>query len=146
MESIYENAENILRYVVEFSTLLLELFGILILVLTAVKCFIFWIKRDDAIRLNLAQGIALALEFKLGGEVLRTVVVREWAELGILGAIILLRATLTFLIHWEIKNEKKELDSKDESKSSDSITTESGNSENSESTKESLIDKFKEKF
>ncbi len=146
MESIYENAENILRYVVEFSTLLLELFGILILVLTAVKCFIFWIKRDDAIRLNLAQGIALALEFKLGGEVLRTVVVREWAELGILGAIILLRATLTFLIHWEIKNEKKELDSKDESKSSDSITTESGNSENSESTKESLIDKVKEKF
>lgn len=146
MESIYENAENILRYVVEFSTLLLELFGILILVLTAVKCFIFWIKRDDAIRLNLAQGIALALEFKLGGEVLRTVVVREWAELGILGAIILLRATLTFLIHWEIKNEKRELDSKDESKSSDSITTESGNSENSESTKESLIDKVKEKF
>ena len=146
MESIYENAENILRYVVEFSTLLLELFGILILVLTAVKCFIFWIKRDDAIRLNLAQGIALALEFKLGGEVLRTVVVREWAELGILGAIILLRATLTFLIHWEIKNEKKELDSKDESKSSDSITTESGYSENSESTKESLIDKVKEKF
>ena len=143
MESIYENAENILRYVVEFSTLLLELFGILILVLTAVKCFIFWIKRDDAIRLNLAQGIALALEFKLGGEVLRTVVVREWAELGILGAIILLRATLTFLIHWEIKNEKRELDSKDESKSSDSITTESGNSE---STKESLIDKVKEKF
>ena len=146
MESIYENAENILRYVVEFSTLLLELFGILILVLTAVKCFIFWIKRDDAIRLNLAQGIALALEFKLGGEVLRTVVVREWAELGILGAIILLRATLTFLIHWEIKNEKRELDSKDESKSSDSITTESGYSENSESTKESLIDKVKEKF
>ena len=146
MESIYENAENILRYVVEFSTLLLELFGILILVLTAVKCFIFWIKRDDAIRLNLAQGIALALEFKLGGEVLRTVVVREWAELGILGAIILLRATLTFLIHWEIKNEKRELDSKDESKSSDSITTESGNSENSESTKESLTDKVKDKF
>lgn len=146
MESIYENAENILRYVVEFSTLLLELFGILILVLTAVKCFIFWIKRDDAIRLNLAQGIALALEFKLGGEVLRTVVVREWAELGILGAIILLRATLTFLIHWEIKNEKRELDSKDESKSSDSITTESENSENFESTKESLIDKVKEKF
>nr|MCR5515284.1 DUF1622 domain-containing protein [Lachnospira sp.] len=51
-----------------------------------------------------------ALEFKLGGEVLRTVVVREWAELGILGAIILLRAALTFLIHWEIKNEKKELE------------------------------------
>ena len=57
---------------------------------------------------DLAQGIALALEFKMGGEVLRTVVVREWSELGILGAIIVLRAMLTFLIHWEIKNEKRE--------------------------------------
>lgn len=110
MENIYQQAENILRYIVEFSTLLLELFGICILVYTAIKSFIYWLKKDDSIRLILAQGIALALEFKLGGEVLRTVVVREWAELGILGAIILLRAALTFLIHWEIKNEKKELE------------------------------------
>ena len=109
MESMCQGAEGMLRYLVEFSTLLLELFGICILVFTAVKSFIFWLKKDDSIRLQLAQGIALALEFKLGGEVLRTVVVREWAELGILGAIIILRAMLTFLIHWEIKNEKKEL-------------------------------------
>lgn len=109
MEQLYQNSEIILRYIVEFSTLLLELFGICILVFSAIKAFIFWMRRDDSIRLQLAQGIALALEFKLGGEVLRTVVVREWAELGILGAIILLRATLTFLIHWEIKNEKKAL-------------------------------------
>ncbi|WP_442857228.1 DUF1622 domain-containing protein [Butyrivibrio sp. INlla18] len=103
---MYQVAADILRYIVEFSTLLLELFGICILVYTAVKSFIFWLKKDDSIRLQLAQGIALALEFKLGGEVLRTVVVREWAELGILGAIITLRAALTFLIHWEIKNEE----------------------------------------
>lgn len=109
MENIYMNAEMYLRYIVEFSTLLLELFGICILVFTAIKSFVFWLKKDESIRLQLAQGIALALEFKLGGEVLRTVVVREWAELGILGAIITLRAVLTFLIHWEIKNEKKEL-------------------------------------
>ncbi len=109
MENIYLNAEMYLRYIVEFSTLLLELFGICILVFTAIKSFVFWLKKDESIRLQLAQGIALALEFKLGGEVLRTVVVREWAELGILGAIITLRAVLTFLIHWEIKNEKKEL-------------------------------------
>ncbi|MCR5415372.1 MAG: DUF1622 domain-containing protein [Pseudobutyrivibrio sp.] len=105
MENLYENAEMVLRYIVEFSTLLLELFGIAILVYSAIKSFILWIRKDKTIRLELAQGIALALEFKLGGEVLRTVVVREWAELGILGAIIALRAALTFLIHWEIKNE-----------------------------------------
>ena len=112
METVYQGAETLLRYFVEFSTLLLEMFGICILVFTAVKSFIFWLKKDDSIRLQLAQGIALALEFKLGGEVLRTVVVREWAELGILGAIIALRAALTFLIHWEIKNEKQALEPK----------------------------------
>ena len=112
METVYQGAEMLLRYFVEFSTLLLEMFGICILVFTAVKSFIFWLKKDDSIRLQLAQGIALALEFKLGGEVLRTVVVREWAELGILGAIIALRAALTFLIHWEIKNEKQALEPK----------------------------------
>ena len=32
---------------------------------------------------------------------------REWEELLILGAVILLRAALTLLIQWEIKIEKK---------------------------------------
>ncbi len=44
---------------------------------------------------------------------LRTVVVRQWEELGILGAIILLRAALTFLIQWEIKIERKNGDMTD---------------------------------
>ena len=57
---------------------------------------------------GIGKGIALSLEFKMGGELLRTVVVREWKELVILGAIILMRAAMTFLIQWEIKNEKKE--------------------------------------
>ena len=98
-----------LEDVVSIFTVVLELFGIVVLVCVAVKCFVQWIRQDPVnIRLNLAQGIALALEFKMGGEVLRTVVVREWSELGILGAIIVLRAVLTFLIHWEIRNEKKD--------------------------------------
>jgi uncharacterized membrane protein len=96
--------------IVQLSTVLMELFGVCVLVFTAVKSFWNWIKRNNTnIRLDLAQGIALALEFKMGGEVLRTVVVREWSELGILGAIIVLRGLLTFLIHWEISNEKKEM-------------------------------------
>ena len=99
--------EEVLYQIVQFCTMLMELFGISVLVITAVKSFILWFRKEGEVRLILAQGIALALEFKLGGEVLRTVVVREWVELGILGAIILLRGLLTFLIHWEIKNEEK---------------------------------------
>ena len=60
------------------------------------------------VRLKLAKGMALCLEFKLGSEILRTVVVRDLSEIAIVGAIIVLRAALTFLLHWEIKNEEAE--------------------------------------
>ncbi len=83
-----------------------------ILLTTAVRSVIRYIKKDPGVRLMLAQGIALSLEFKLGGEVLRTVIVREWSELAILGAVIVLRGALTFLIHWEIKNEESEISRK----------------------------------
>lgn len=109
MHTIINVLELILTNVVEVCTILLELFGVAVLVFTAVKCFCYWIKHDSRIRLDLAQGIALSLEFKMGSEVLRTVIVREWGELGILGVIILLRSILTFLIHWEIKHEEKAL-------------------------------------
>ena len=49
----------------------------------------------------------MGLEFKMGSEILRTVVVREWKEIGIVAGIIALRAALTFLLHWEIKEEEK---------------------------------------
>ena len=50
----------------------------------------------------------MGLEFKLGSEILRTVVVRDWKEIGTVAGIIALRAALTFLIHWEIKEGVRE--------------------------------------
>jgi uncharacterized membrane protein len=89
--------------------MLLEFVGVAILIVTALRCVISLVRRGDYVRLRLAEGIALALEFKLGAEVLRTVIVREWDEMLILGAVIALRGALTFLIHWEIKNEESRL-------------------------------------
>ena len=43
----------------------------------------------------------------MGSEILRTGVVREGKEIGIVAGIIALRAALTFLIHWEIKEEER---------------------------------------
>ena len=93
--------EHIMHAIVEIAIILLEFVGLCILLLSAGKSVIRYFKKDPEVRLTLAQGI------KLGGEVLRTVIVREWEELLILGAIILLRAALTFLIHWEITIEEK---------------------------------------
>lgn len=98
--------EEIFSVLVQYSILFLELSGVLVLMITAVKCMYSWLFKKERVQLKLAHGIALALEFKLGGEVLRTVIVRERSELIILGAIILLRGALTMLIHWEIKGEE----------------------------------------
>lgn len=107
-------AEELLYFVIEWGILLVELFGVVILAYTSISCFVKWIRKEQNIRLELAQGITLALSFKMGGEVLRTVVVREWRELGILGAIIILRTAMALLLHWEIQNEKRDLDNLEE--------------------------------
>jgi uncharacterized membrane protein len=70
--------------------------------------FYKYLRRCPDTRIALAKGLAMGLEFKMGSEILRTVVVREWKEIGIVAGIIALRAALTFLIHWEIKEEEKE--------------------------------------
>ena len=101
---------TVLVDVVAICTFLLEMAGVCVLMTSSIKCFIKWLQKKNHIQLDLAHGTALALTFKMGGEVLRTVVVREWQELGILGAIIALRAALTLMLHWEIKSEEKDLD------------------------------------
>lgn len=92
---------------VDLFVIVLEFMGLAVIAVSSIKAFIHWIKRDPKTRLQLAEGLAMALEFKLGSEILRTVVVREMSEVILVGCIILLRAALTFLIHWEIKNEEK---------------------------------------
>ena len=106
MELIVEFLEQVVHYVAEIGIVLVELAGITVLLITAVQGMVGYFRQDPHLRLKLAQGIALALEFKLGGEVLRTVIVRGWTELGILGAVIALRGLLTLLLHWEIRNEE----------------------------------------
>lgn len=106
---LLHHVEDIFHVIVQYGILFLEFAGVLVLLTTAAKSLYMWIKKNGHIQLTLAHGIALALEFKLGGEVLRTVIVRERSELVILGAIILLRGALTFLIHWEIKAEERRI-------------------------------------
>lgn len=107
LQNAFDWIEKYFDLVIHYVVLLIELVGTVVLVYAIVSAIVGLFKRQPHVRLKLAEGIALALEFKIGGELLRTVVVREWEELLILGAIILLRAALTFLIQWEIKIERK---------------------------------------
>ena len=105
--SVFEKISGVFDIIVNYLILIVEFIGIVILMYAVISAVIGLLRRQPHTRLKLAEGIALSLEFKMGGELLRTVIVREWNELLILGAIILLRAALTFLIQWEIKVERK---------------------------------------
>ena len=100
---------DLIHVLVAVAIPLFEWVGVIVLIAAGVRGVVNYVRHDPMVRLNLAKGMALCLEFKLGSEVLRTVVVRDWSELGILGAVIALRGALTFLIHWEIKNEETKM-------------------------------------
>ncbi|MGL5617260.1 MAG: DUF1622 domain-containing protein [Sarcina sp.] len=91
---------------------ILEFFGVIIIAIGAIKAFYKYgmnllFKKNHSIKIEFAEALTLALEFKLGAEILKTVLVQTFDEMYMLGAIILLRAILAFVIHWEIKSEKK---------------------------------------
>jgi len=64
--------------------------------------------KQTSVKLFLANYLALGLEFMLAAEILRTVTInREWSEIFVLGAIIILRAAMSLLIYWELSYEEK---------------------------------------
>ena len=102
-----ELVEHLLAQIVSWSILLFEFIGVGILIWTGLKGFRCYIKGNPETKLILAKGMATGLEFKLGSEILRTVVVREWFEVGFVAGIIAIRAFLAILIRWEIWQEEK---------------------------------------
>ncbi len=114
MEQALTVVQKYFELIIEWAVILCEVIGVIMIVLTAIRGVIAWIRKDPHARLIAAEGIAIALTFKMGGEVLRSAIVREWQELLILGAIILLRAIMAFIIHFEIRSERQLLESKKE--------------------------------
>ena len=101
--------ETALEYLVQLAIVVFEFIGVGIIIVAGIKGFISYVRRSPEMKITLAQGLAIGLEFKLGNEILKTVIVRDWTEIVTVAGIIALRAALTFLIHWEIKQENKDM-------------------------------------
>ncbi len=101
--------ETVLPYIIS----ILEIMGITVVCWSGVSAFWKYLK-DVFLRqktnymLDFSQGLAAGLEFKMAAEILKTVLIREMSELLVLGAVILLRAILSVLIHFEISSNKKD--------------------------------------
>ncbi len=92
----------------------LEIIGILIIAYGSVRSLVVFAKsgfklNNPSVKILLAEALALSLEFKLGAEIIKTVIVRDLNELLILGFVVVLRIALTFVIHWEIKITEEDL-------------------------------------
>lgn len=107
LHTIESTLEMILENIAGIAIILFEFIGVAIIIWSGVTGFLRWLRHSGDTGIYLARGLAMGLEFKMGSEILRTVVVREWKEIGIVAGIIALRASLTFLLHWEIKEEEK---------------------------------------
>lgn len=105
---MFDFLHHLLYDFVEYGILLFELAGVTILLCSGIKGIIQYLKREPMTRLNLMQSMAMALNFKLGGEILRTVMLTDLSECLFVGVIVVLRTAISLLIHWEIQHEKEE--------------------------------------
>jgi uncharacterized membrane protein len=115
MESFVARTLSYLATLVDFSTGALIATGVLVSVVSAAR--IGWrsatrslISTDSdmpQIRITLGRWLALALEFALAADVLRTVMVPTWGEIGKLAAIVVLRTVLNYFLAREIEQEQK---------------------------------------
>ena len=108
MNFLHELIELSLPYMIS----LLEIIGMFIVFWSGMIGFrnyfmTTFMKKQYDVQTNLARGLALGLEFKMAAEILRTVLVQSMDEFYMLGAVILLRALLSLLIHYEMKPHEK---------------------------------------
>lgn len=85
-----------------------ELMGVTVVAISTLAAFVRYLRllithRGADVKFRLAAGLVLSLEFKMAAEILKTVLIRQLSELVVLGVVILLRALLSALIHWEMR-------------------------------------------
>ena len=113
LENIISGYKNFLYPFAEIAACTLELIGILIIVIGSARALVRLVyclrkKAPFHVVVDLGKALSLALEFKMGAEIIKTVIIHNLEELSILGVVILIRALLAFIIHWEIRTEKNE--------------------------------------
>lgn len=111
LENFVAHYKDFLHPIAEISASTLELVGIFIIIIGSFRALVKLIsclitKQPLHIVIDLGKALALALEFKMGAEIIKTVIIHNLEELAILGVVIVIRALLSFIIHWEIRSEE----------------------------------------
>lgn len=106
MEDLIKQSTSSIASAVEASAAAIIAFGAI--EATVAAFIVFFIRRNapeeakDNIRLRLGRWLALALEFELAADILRTAIAPTWNEIGQLAAIVVLRTALNYFLQKEI--------------------------------------------
>ena len=103
---MYLKLEEHFMNIVNDSIFVVEAVGVLILLFYTVRALIAIFKSIQTCKRFLSEGITTALSFLLVGEVLKTIVAPDWKDIGMTCAVLLMRAAVTLLLHWERKHEE----------------------------------------
>jgi uncharacterized membrane protein len=106
--------EDLIKHLTEWVAIAVEAAAVLVIAgacLAAIgRCGLVLIGRAGAVesgieglRLRLARWLAVALEFTLAADILRTAVAPSWDDIGKLAAIATLRTLLNFFLQREIE-------------------------------------------
>jgi len=101
-----ETVETVFEQILHCATTVIEIIGALIIIFYTVLALIslFRKKRCRCSDL-LTKGISTGLSFLLVSEVLLTIFAKSWEQIGMVCAILLIRAGMGLLVHWENKME-----------------------------------------
>ena len=103
MDFLHVFEHSIIPVAVEIGVIMFEMTGIIAMLITGIKGIYSYVTKNPEHHTHhiLAKGMSMGLAFLLGGELLHTVTAHSFADIGIVACIFLVRAAITFLLHWE---------------------------------------------
>ena len=103
---MYEAFHSVFENILDYAIVCIEVVGALIILFYTVRAlFCLLGKHHDQSHVFLTMGITTGLNFLLASEVLKTIGEASWSDIGMVCAILLMRAGMTLLVHWENKME-----------------------------------------
>ncbi len=90
---------------------LIDLIGVGIICYGVIRACVYFLQHCiyripldvDLMRLNLGRTIVLAVEFLLAADIIKTIVTPDYYEIGMLGALVIIRTVLTYFLNQELE-------------------------------------------
>ena len=106
---MYETIHGFIGNILDYGIVAIEVIGAFIILFYTGRALISLLrKQHEECRSFLTTGITTGLNFLLASEVLKTIGEAGWSDIGMVCAILLMRAGMTLLVHWENKMEHHE--------------------------------------